>query len=89
LYQIAKWPIGVQAPPLDFLQKAFLPVVNRLGPKIEIGLEKCGFYPDGGGRFIATIEPCEQLIYLSEPMPLCTANSPAGSYFFFIVARRG
>jgi RNA 3'-terminal phosphate cyclase (ATP) len=50
-----------QAPPLDFLQKAFLPVVNRLGPKIEIRLEKYGFYPAGGGRFIATIEPCERL----------------------------
>jgi RNA 3'-terminal phosphate cyclase (ATP) len=36
-------------------------VVNRLGPKIEIRLEKYGFYPAGGGRFTATIEPCEQL----------------------------
>jgi len=52
---------NMQAPPLDFLQKAFLPVVNRLGPKIDIRLEKYGFYPAGGGRFIATIEPCERL----------------------------
>ena len=53
---------NMQAPPLDFLQKAFLPVLNRLGPKIEIRLEKYGFYPAGGGRFIATIEPCERLM---------------------------
>jgi RNA 3'-terminal phosphate cyclase (ATP) len=52
---------NMQAPPLDFLQKAFLPVINRLGPKIEIRLEKFGFYPAGGGRFTATIEPCERL----------------------------
>ena len=52
---------NMQAPPLDFLQKAFLPVVNRLGPKVEIRLEKYGFYPAGGGRFVATIEPCERL----------------------------
>jgi len=52
---------NMQAPPLDFLQKAFLPVINRLGPKVEIRLEKYGFYPAGGGRFIATIEPCERL----------------------------
>jgi len=52
---------NMQAPPLDFLQKAFLPVINRLGPKIEIRLEKYGFYPAGGGRFVATIEPCERL----------------------------
>ena len=52
---------NMQAPPLDFMQKAFLPVVNRLGPKIEIRLERYGFYPAGGGRFAATIEPCERL----------------------------
>lgn len=52
---------NMQAPPLDFLQKAFLPVINRLGPKVEIRLEKYGFYPAGGGRFVATIEPCERL----------------------------
>src|SRR5260370_4559220 len=52
---------NMQAPPLDFMQKVFLPVVNRLGPKIEIRLERYGFYPAGGGRFTATIEPCERL----------------------------
>ena len=52
---------NMQAPPLDFLQKAFLPVLNRLGPKVGIRLEKYGFYPAGGGRLIATIEPCERL----------------------------
>lgn len=52
---------NIQAPPLDFLQNVFLPVINRLGPKIEIRLEKYGFYPAGGGRFRATIEPCERL----------------------------
>jgi RNA 3'-terminal phosphate cyclase (ATP) len=52
---------NMQAPPLDFLQKVFLPVMNRLGPKVEIGLEKYGFYPAGGGRLVATIHPCERL----------------------------
>lgn len=52
---------NMQAPPLDFLQKVFLPVINRLGPQIEIRLEKYGFYPAGGGCFTATIEPCERL----------------------------
>jgi RNA 3'-terminal phosphate cyclase (ATP) len=47
---------NMHAPPLDFMQKVFLPVVNRLGPKIEIRLERYGFYPAGGGRFTATIE---------------------------------
>jgi RNA 3'-terminal phosphate cyclase (ATP) len=52
---------NMQAPPLDFLQKAFLPVINRLGPKVEVCLEKYGFYPAGGGRFTVTIEPCVRL----------------------------
>ena len=52
---------NMQAPPLDFLQKVFLPVINRLGPQIEIRLEKYGFYPAGGGCFTATVEPCERL----------------------------
>jgi RNA 3'-terminal phosphate cyclase (ATP) len=52
---------NMQAPPLDFMQKAFLPVVNRLGSKIEIRFERYGFYPAGGGRFTATIEPCKRL----------------------------
>jgi RNA 3'-terminal phosphate cyclase (ATP) len=52
---------NMQAPPLDYLQKAFLPVINQLGPKVEICFEKYGFYPAGGGRFSATIEPCDRL----------------------------
>jgi len=51
----------MQAPPFDFLRKAFLPVINGLGPTINVRLEKYGFYPAGGGRFTATIEPCERL----------------------------
>lgn len=27
------------APPFDFLEKAFLPLVNRMGPKVEATLE--------------------------------------------------
>ncbi len=35
------------APPFDFLEKAFLPVINRMGPKVAAVLEKPGFYPAG------------------------------------------
>jgi len=49
------------APPFDFLAKCFLPVINRLGPKVSVHLERYGFYPAGGGCFTATIEPCERL----------------------------
>jgi len=49
------------APPFDFLEKCFLPILNRLGPKVCVNLERYGFYPAGGGCFTATVEPCERL----------------------------
>jgi len=55
------------APPLDFLEKSFLPVINRMGPKIDIALEQPGFAPRGGGRFIVTIEPVTKLARVDLP----------------------
>ncbi|MBI5442997.1 MAG: RNA 3'-terminal phosphate cyclase [Deltaproteobacteria bacterium] len=49
------------APPFEFLERAFLPLLGRLGPRVELGLERPGFYPAGGGRLRATIEPCRHL----------------------------
>jgi RNA 3'-terminal phosphate cyclase (ATP) len=48
---------NVHAPPFDFLAMAFLPLVNRTGPRILIELERYGFYPPGGGRLNVLIEP--------------------------------
>jgi RNA 3'-terminal phosphate cyclase (ATP) len=55
------------APPLDFLERAFLPVVNRMGPKIDVALEQPGFAPRGGGRFIVTVEPAPELMPVHLP----------------------
>ena len=45
------------APPYDFLKKAFLPVINKMGPGVDAVLEKPGFYPAGGGRFKVSVKP--------------------------------
>jgi RNA 3'-terminal phosphate cyclase (ATP) len=45
------------APPFDFLQKAYLPLVRRMGPKVEAVLERHGFFPAGGGKFKVDVEP--------------------------------
>jgi RNA 3'-terminal phosphate cyclase (ATP) len=50
------------APPFDFLQRAFLPIINRMGPKISATLERYGFYPAGGGKFCVDIEPAARLL---------------------------
>ena len=56
------------APPLDFLEKAFVPLVNRMGPAVHLNLERAGFYPAGGGRFFAEIKPAAKLstLHVSE-----------------------
>jgi RNA 3'-terminal phosphate cyclase (ATP) len=48
---------NVHAPPFEFLQKTFLPLVNRTGRRVSIELERYGFYPPGGGRLHLMIEP--------------------------------
>ncbi len=40
----------------EFLHKTFLPLVNRMGSKIELTLERFGFYPAGGGELRAEIQ---------------------------------
>lgn len=49
------------APPFDFLQRAFLPLVCRTGARVTATLERHGFYPAGGGQCTVTIEPAGQL----------------------------
>ena len=49
------------APPFDFLARAFLPVLGRMGAKVEARLERHGFYPAGGGRFTVEVEPVQCL----------------------------
>jgi RNA 3'-terminal phosphate cyclase (ATP) len=48
---------NAHAPPFEFLQKTFLPLINRTGTHISIELERYGFYPPGGGRIHVLIEP--------------------------------
>ena len=49
------------APPFDFVERVFLPLVNRLGPRVEASLSRPGFYPAGGGSFTVTIQPASSL----------------------------
>lgn len=53
------------SPPVDFLQRAYLPIVERMGPQISLDLVRHGFYPRGGGEIVASVKPCRQLSRLS------------------------
>jgi RNA 3'-terminal phosphate cyclase (ATP) len=45
------------APPFDFLDEAFLPLLARMGPRVTARLLTPGFYPAGGGRIRVQVEP--------------------------------
>jgi len=49
------------SPPFDFLARAFLPLLRRMGPAVDVELERAGFYPAGGGRLRARIAPVSAL----------------------------
>lgn len=45
------------APPFHFLQQCFAPLLHKLGVGLSLELRRHGFYPAGGGEFVALIEP--------------------------------
>ncbi|MBC3301628.1 RNA 3'-terminal phosphate cyclase [Pseudomonas sp. SWRI18] len=45
------------APPVDFLQRAWLPLLRGMGARIELNLNRYGFVPAGGGELEAFIQP--------------------------------
>lgn len=49
------------APTVYFLTKCFLPVLAKMGPKVDVELVRHGFFPAGGGQIRVSIEPAERL----------------------------
>ncbi len=55
---------NTMAPPVDFLREAYLPLLERMGPRVDLRLARAGFYPAGGGRIAVRIEPSARLTRL-------------------------
>jgi RNA 3'-terminal phosphate cyclase (ATP) len=70
------------APPVQFLQRAYLPLLAAMGAQVEVRLERYGFYPAGGGVVTATIEPCKALA----PHDLLTRGARRDAYAEAFVA---
>ena len=49
------------APTFDYLEKVFLPLLNRMGPTVTAILIQPGFAPEGGGRVRVDIQPAPAL----------------------------
>ncbi|MFJ4142828.1 RNA 3'-terminal phosphate cyclase [Pseudomonas sp. NPDC089734] len=45
------------APPVDFLERAWLPLLRRMGARVELQLLRHGFVPAGGGELEVFIRP--------------------------------
>jgi RNA 3'-terminal phosphate cyclase (ATP) len=41
---------NMMAPPFDFIERSFLPIINRMSPGVSARIVRHGFYPRGGGR---------------------------------------
>ena len=67
------------APPFEFLQRAFVPLLERMGPRVTLALKRPGFYPAGGGRLRAEIAPVERLrpLELADPGPVVEVSATA------------
>lgn len=48
---------NMMAPPFEFIERVFLPVINRMGPRVSARLTRHGFFPRGGGRIEVDIAP--------------------------------
>jgi len=49
------------APSFDYIEQCFLPVLSGIGCRIEIDLERYGFYPAGGGAWRVRIHPANKI----------------------------
>jgi RNA 3'-terminal phosphate cyclase (ATP) len=70
------------APPFEFLQRAFLPLLARMGAGVDLELRSHGFYPRGGGGIRAQIVPVPRL----GALVLTERGAPTGSSAEALVA---
>ena len=49
------------APPFEFLDAAFLPLLRRMGADVDLELVRPGFYPAGGGKIRVRVTPVARL----------------------------
>lgn len=71
------------APPFDFLVRSFLPILEKMGPRVHATLQRPGFYPKGGGQMTVTINPSSK----SPPLQLLDRGTISRSVARAIVSK--
>lgn len=68
------------SPPYEYLEQVYIPMLNKAGAGIRIGIERYGFYPRGGGRIFAEITPAKRLVFsnLLEPGKIRSVTGISG-----------
>jgi RNA 3'-terminal phosphate cyclase (ATP) len=49
------------SPPFHYINKIFIPVINKLGIEVKATIESYGFYPKGRGKVHAEIKPINEI----------------------------
>jgi len=81
---------NMMAPPFEFIERVFLPVLNRMGPTATARLVRHGFFPKGGGRIEVEITPAPlRKIDCMErgPLEACSATALIAALPFEIAER--
>jgi RNA 3'-terminal phosphate cyclase (ATP) len=55
------------APPVEFLARAFLPLLRRMGARVDVELNRAGYFPRGGGEMVLVVMPSPRLDPLHLP----------------------
>jgi RNA 3'-terminal phosphate cyclase (ATP) len=65
------------APPFHFLQRAYAPLMRRLGAPASLTLRRLGFYPAGGGEIEAEVHPAAEAL---QPFDLLERGAPREAF---------
>ncbi len=55
------------APPIDTYHQVLFPLMNRMGIKVDAEILERGFFPEGGGRVSALLDPVKKISPLDLP----------------------
>ena len=71
------------APAIDFLQQSFLPQLEKMGAKVNLRMERIGFFPAGGGVIFAEIQPLAR----ADAKPLTLLERGDSGHHYAIIRR--
>ncbi|MDP3742650.1 MAG: RNA 3'-terminal phosphate cyclase [Candidatus Micrarchaeota archaeon] len=49
------------SPVVDYFSQVFLPTIKKMGINAEFEMQRCGWFPVGGGKATLIVKPCKEL----------------------------